>query len=164
MNDIKYISKEIWLRYAKQYITQYIVQHKVYRWTDENYEPFDRSGTVEEIPLSELKMFLEKEEVNFWQESYLACLYNGEKRPSYESGCGWYYDTFQDAVSEKLEQDFLEKMWQLNVPVELINDDDFRDENFDEFYYNVFDVFLNWLEEIYSYFSKGRVMQLILKK
>lgn len=163
MDSIKYISKEIWLKYAKQYVIQYIAQHKVYRWINENYDPFDHSGIVEEVPMSELKNFLEKEEIGFWQESYLDCLYSGEKRPSYESGCGWYYNTFQSEISEELEQDFMEKMWQLNVPAELANDDDYYDKNFDEFYDTMLEVFFDWMEKIYSYFTKERVIHLILK-
>ena len=163
MDNIKYISKEIWLIYAKQYVIQYIAQHKVYRWIDENYDPVDHSGIVEEVPMSELKTFLEKEEIGFRQESYLDCLYNGEKWPSYESGCGWYYKTFQADISDELEQDFMEKMWQLNVPAELIDNDEFRDNNFDDFQDDVIDTFSDWLEEIYSYFTKERVMHLILK-
>ena len=32
MDNIKYISKEIWFEHAKQYIIEYIAHHKVYRW------------------------------------------------------------------------------------------------------------------------------------
>ena len=48
MDNIKYISKEIWFEHAKQYIIEYIAHH----------------------------------------------LYNGEKIPTYESSCDWYYNTF----------------------------------------------------------------------
>lgn len=162
MDNIKYISKEIWFEHAKEYIIEYIAHHKVYRWINIKYTPVDHSGIVEEVPLSELKTFLEKEKVLFWQESYLDCLYNGEKIPTYESSCGWYYNTFKDAILENLEQDFIEKMWQLNVPVELAANDDYFDKNFSEFYDTISCVFIDWIKEVYSYFTKEKIIRLIM--
>lgn len=162
IENIKRIDQKEWMEHAKEYVRDYISNREIYRWLPEDDNPFDHSGVVEKVPQPELKQFLENEEINFWNDSYLDNLYTGEKTASYEPRCGWFYTSFQQEISNELENEYMEKLWNMNVPPELAEDANYRDDHFDELYDEVICEFLDWMGDLLSYFTKEMVIGIIL--
>ena len=110
-----------------------------HRWEEDDWNPFDHSGTVREIPPEELREFISGQEgsMRCVMLGLLSCIYTGAKTPTFESGCGWNFVTYADAINDSFYEDFFcdyENSFFYKYHLNDENDADKDDENREEFY------------------------------
>jgi hypothetical protein len=132
LNDIK-TKCIVWLEDREYYHLNY----------ERQYEPWDNSGTLELLEMGdeEYDDYKNTKTIGDFLEEY-----NGQKRPSYMSGHGWFYENyindFADELDQKLYDYCLEKY-------KIVRDDDnWDDELFDDLCWKVSDYAHEFFENI----------------
>lgn len=149
------ISFDIWKAFVKSYIKKYILQHNIYRWIPSKI-PWDSSGTVEKVE-DEL-LYIATLEQEWYEDDFLCTLYNGNCRASYESGCGFYYDTFHDDIIDELEIELFERLKNIN---EISSEDEEESDNLFDF---ITDIETEWIYDLLKEFSKEKVISILKVK
>ena len=155
--DFKLINFDIWKQYVKYYVKQYILCHDIYKWIPSEI-PWDCSGSVEKVKTNILFYVLSLEQ-DMFQEDFLSTLYNGVSIASYVSGCGFFYETFHEAIVQELESELFGRLCGIN------NIEDDENENYDILYDYVTDEMeQEWICNVIAKFDKEKVLNILKEK
>lgn len=95
---------------ADAVITTYVKKYQLYKLCDADSTEYDHSGDLVEAELNEFADVFEESLIN----GALGNIYTGNKHATYVSGCGWYYETLGDVISNELRDDFGHVLYQHN--------------------------------------------------
>lgn len=100
-------------------ITEYAQKYQLYKLSDADQTEYDQSGDLVEAEPAEF--------ADVFKESLiygpLGNIYTGNKHATYVSGCGWYYETLADVISneEIIIWRFLRFQNRGNILISLLN-------------------------------------------
>lgn len=152
----KLISFDLWKQFAKNYIKEYIKTHKIYRWIPSDVY-WDNSGSVEEVK-DDVLYYVSTLELSKFDDNFLCLLYNGISIASYVSGCGFFYETFSEALVNDLSSELFTRLSEINN----INNDD--EELVDELYDYITEIEEDWIHNIIVEFTKEKVLKVLKER
>lgn len=95
---------------ADKFITEYAKKYQLYKLCDADQTEYDYSGYLVEAESAEFADVFEESLIN----GPLGNIYTGNKHATYVSGCGWYYETLGNVISNELRDDFGHVLYQHN--------------------------------------------------
>ena len=115
--DLEVPTYEDWLKEggekkkADKMITEYAQKYQLYKLSDADQTEYDQSGDLVEAEPAEF--------ADVFKESLiygpLGNIYTGNKHATHVSGCGWYYESLADVISNELSDDFGHILFCVNV-------------------------------------------------
>lgn len=142
-----------WKQYVKDYTISYIKGHKIFKHIP-SYITWDVSGTVEEVKDKVLDYVSALEVDDRIDECFLSLLYNGISIASYISGCGFFYESYFDAISDAMKSELYSRLSDLNN----INDEEELD---DDLYDYVCEIEQEWICDTLTEFNKNDVLDVL---
>ena len=151
----KLISFDLWKQYVKNYTRDYIMNHKIYRHKPSDV-PWDISGSVEEVKDNVL-YYVSTLELREFDDNFLDLLYNGNSIASYVSGCGFFYETFNDAIVNEMRSELYARLFDMNNFEE---DEEMNDELYDF----VTEIEEEWIWNVLAEFTKEDIIKMLKEK
>lgn len=115
--DLEVPTYEDWLKEggekkkADELIAKYAQKYQLYKLCDADSTEYDNSGDrVEAEPAEFAEIF--KKSLKYGS---LEAIYTGNKHATHVSGCGWYYESLADVISNELSDDFGHILFCVNV-------------------------------------------------
>lgn len=163
---IKLPSFEIWMQELKNTAIDFVQTSPLYEWVSDD-NPYDHSGDVRLI-LPENKLdYINNIEINEWLDCFIDQLYTGQRIPTFESGCGWNFESYGSYLQYKFEHELIDRILNLSSFIfpESVNEDEW-----DEIKYDLVDDFI-WENDIYPMwiynplkeFDKNYIINLLTK-
>ena len=153
--EYELINIDRWKAYVRNYVDDYIKTHKVFRHIPSDVT-WDISGKVEEVKDNVLD-FVSTLEMGGLDEDFLSLLYNGNSSASYVSGCGFFYETYHEAIVRDMELELYSRLSEANG----VSNEDGLD---DELYYYMIEIEKEWIYDILAEYTKENVLKILEDK
>lgn len=147
---------------ADKFITEYAKKYQLYKLCDADQTEYDYSGYLVKAEPAEFTEIFKKS----LRYEPLGAIYTGNKHATYVSGCGWYYETLADVISNELGDDFGHVLYQHNKK-------NFKDAGMteDDFTCGDYNLEISEISESWEYphkliesYSASEVLKLLVEK
>ena len=149
--EYKLLNFDEWKQYVVNYAKEYIKTHKIFKHIPSDVS-WDISGKVEEVKENVIDYILSLE-MNEIDENFLSLLYNGNSEASYVSGCGFFYESYYDAIIREMESELYARLSDLNG----VDNEELDDELYDY----MTDIEKEWIYDILADFTKENVVKIV---